>query len=188
MLEILGLDEAEECAYEMLLQRPSGDVGEIADACGLSTSRTRTALAGLEAKGLASNSPGTSRIVPVPPDIGVTSLISRRQQELEHARATANDLIDKLRQLAAREATSILPQEVEAPAGVSREEARFEHDDEIIRLLAAGFTDETIARRLGLGMSTVQRHVRRIMDSLGARSRFQAGVQAVRLGRLSGLI
>lgn len=51
---------------------------------------------------------------------------------------------------------------------------------ELLTLLAAGFTDESIARHLGVSPRTVQRMIREFMDSHGARTRFQAGVQAAR--------
>jgi len=57
-------------------------------------------------------------------------------------------------------------------------------DRRILALLAAGQKDGTIAMQLGLGISTVERRVGRILRDLGARSRFQGGVQAVRQGRL----
>ncbi|RAG86496.1 hypothetical protein DN069_06230 [Streptacidiphilus pinicola] len=51
---------------------------------------------------------------------------------------------------------------------------------ELLTLLAAGLTDDSIARKLGVSTRTVQRLVREFMDSCGARTRFQAGVQAAR--------
>jgi DNA-binding Lrp family transcriptional regulator len=48
--------------------------------------------------------------------------------------------------------------------------------------LARGAKDEQIARSLGLSLRTVRRRVAAIMDELGADSRFQAGVEAVRRG------
>ncbi|WP_063781205.1 helix-turn-helix transcriptional regulator [Streptomyces maremycinicus] len=50
----------------------------------------------------------------------------------------------------------------------------------IIDLLAAGLKDEAIARRLGMSLRTARRHIADIMDNLGADSRFQAGVFAVK--------
>ncbi|MFI9722138.1 helix-turn-helix domain-containing protein [Streptomyces sp. NPDC052396] len=55
---------------------------------------------------------------------------------------------------------------------------------ELLTLLCAGFTDDSIARQLGVSPRTVQRWVRELMDSLGARTRFQAGIQAARAGLL----
>jgi DNA-binding CsgD family transcriptional regulator len=48
--------------------------------------------------------------------------------------------------------------------------------------LAAGAKDEQIARALGLSLRTVRRRVAQLLDELGAGSRFQAGVEAVRRG------
>ncbi|MFD0634820.1 LuxR C-terminal-related transcriptional regulator [Catenulispora yoronensis] len=45
-------------------------------------------------------------------------------------------------------------------------------------------TDEAIARQLHISARTVQRRVSVLMEELGARNRFQAGVQAVRHGML----
>lgn len=54
----------------------------------------------------------------------------------------------------------------------------------LLGLLAAGLTDEAIARQLGWHPRTVQRHVRALMEELGAQTRFQAGLQAARRGLL----
>ncbi len=48
--------------------------------------------------------------------------------------------------------------------------------------LARGAKDEQIARALGISLRTVRRRVAEIMAELGADSRFQAGVEAVRRG------
>ena len=53
---------------------------------------------------------------------------------------------------------------------------------DILELLAQGYTDEVVARRLGLARRTYRRRLRSVMDRLGARSRFQVGVLAVRRG------
>jgi DNA-binding NarL/FixJ family response regulator len=55
---------------------------------------------------------------------------------------------------------------------------------ELLTMLSAGMTDEAIARQLGVSARTVQRRISELMDSLGSRNRFQAGVQAVRHGLL----
>jgi DNA-binding CsgD family transcriptional regulator len=55
---------------------------------------------------------------------------------------------------------------------------------ELLALLSAGFTDDSIARQLGVSARTGQRWVRELMDELGARTRFQAGLQATRAGLL----
>jgi DNA-binding CsgD family transcriptional regulator len=47
----------------------------------------------------------------------------------------------------------------------------------LIALLLSGLTDQAIARQLGLGYRTVQRHIAALIEDLGVRTRFQAGVQ-----------
>jgi DNA-binding NarL/FixJ family response regulator len=53
---------------------------------------------------------------------------------------------------------------------------------EILTRLASGATDEAAASELGLSVRTYRRRVAELMDSLGARSRFQAGALARELG------
>jgi DNA-binding Lrp family transcriptional regulator len=50
--------------------------------------------------------------------------------------------------------------------------------------LAGGAKDEQMARALGTSVRTVRRRVAQLMEELGADSRFQAGVEAVRRGWL----
>ncbi len=57
-------------------------------------------------------------------------------------------------------------------------------DRTIVRLLAAGMKDETIARRLGMSLRTARKHIADIMETLGAESRFQAGFLSARQGLL----
>lgn len=52
----------------------------------------------------------------------------------------------------------------------------------ILRMLADGLKDETIARRLGLSLRNCRRHIAGLYSTLGADSRFQAGVLAERHG------
>ncbi|MEV7522739.1 helix-turn-helix transcriptional regulator [Streptomyces sp. NPDC091371] len=55
---------------------------------------------------------------------------------------------------------------------------------ELLRMLEGGLTDEAMARKLGVSERTVRRLVSDLTERLGAASRFQAGVCAVRLGWL----
>ncbi|GAA3254631.1 LuxR C-terminal-related transcriptional regulator [Nonomuraea helvata] len=55
-------------------------------------------------------------------------------------------------------------------------------DPELFTLLAAGLKDESVARQLGVSLRTVHRRVSELMDLLGARTRFQAGLLAARRG------
>lgn len=56
---------------------------------------------------------------------------------------------------------------------------------ELLRLLGQGFTDEAASKKLGIGLRTHRRMVADLMDRLGARSRFEAGVKAVEKGWLT---
>ncbi|MFJ8308071.1 MULTISPECIES: LuxR C-terminal-related transcriptional regulator [unclassified Streptomyces] len=53
-----------------------------------------------------------------------------------------------------------------------------------VTLLARGHTDEAIAKRLGVSQRTARRIATDLMERLGARSRFEAGVRAVQHGWL----
>ncbi|GIG29776.1 helix-turn-helix transcriptional regulator [Cellulomonas marina] len=55
---------------------------------------------------------------------------------------------------------------------------------EILDIMAAGVTDEVAAKQLGLSTRTIRRRMAAVMTMLGARSRFEAGVKAVRSGWL----
>ncbi|WP_323180545.1 helix-turn-helix transcriptional regulator [Streptomyces sp. NBC_00102] len=70
------------------------------------------------------------------------------------------------------------------PIGVGGTEEVADEDGELLTMLAAGLKDEAIARRLDLHVHTVRRRISRLMTSLNAETRFQAGIQAVRRGRL----
>jgi DNA-binding CsgD family transcriptional regulator len=48
----------------------------------------------------------------------------------------------------------------------------------IVNLMAKGFTDEVLARKLGMSVRTCRRHIGAVMRDLNAASRFQAGVRA----------
>jgi DNA-binding CsgD family transcriptional regulator/sugar-specific transcriptional regulator TrmB len=55
---------------------------------------------------------------------------------------------------------------------------------QLLRLLGDGHTDESAGRKLGLSARTIQRMMADITARLGAESRFQAGVNAIRQGWL----
>lgn len=57
-------------------------------------------------------------------------------------------------------------------------------DRQLLVLLASGVKDEAIARYLGWGLRTVRRRVAKLMDDLGAETRFQLGVAAQSRGLL----
>ncbi|MEW9528668.1 LuxR C-terminal-related transcriptional regulator [Microbispora sp. NPDC049125] len=67
---------------------------------------------------------------------------------------------------------------VESPAG----EMLTEQQKTVVRMLAAGMKDETIARNLGISQRTLRRLITELMDLLESTSRFQAGVRATARG------
>ncbi|MEU3465544.1 LuxR C-terminal-related transcriptional regulator [Streptomyces sp. NPDC006733] len=74
------------------------------------------------------------------------------------------------------------------PLGASRPRDRTTglsaQERELLTLLAGGLTDEAAATRLGVSLSTVRRCMAGLMDRLGARSRFEAGLRAAERGWL----
>ncbi|NUR57793.1 MAG: helix-turn-helix transcriptional regulator [Catenulispora sp.] len=60
-------------------------------------------------------------------------------------------------------------------------------EQEVLRLLAQGHTDEAVARQLGVSVRTGRRITAELMERLGARSRFQAGARAAENGWLRDL-
>ncbi|WP_146360100.1 helix-turn-helix transcriptional regulator [Arthrobacter yangruifuii] len=52
----------------------------------------------------------------------------------------------------------------------------------VLTALAAGLSDEAIARRLGISVRTCRRHIAWMLEELGAESRFQAGIKAHKAG------
>ena len=59
---------------------------------------------------------------------------------------------------------------------------------QVLAMLARGVTDESAAHKLGVSARTVRRLVATVMTELGAQSRFQVGVEAVRRGWIDGTV
>lgn len=72
---------------------------------------------------------------------------------------------------------------VEEPVGILLE-ALSGRELDVLRLLAAGCSNEDVARRLSLAPSTVKWHLRNVFDKLGVKSRTQAVIAAQQLGLL----
>ena len=68
------------------------------------------------------------------------------------------------------------------PGDVSRPPTH--EEAQLLDLLRQGLKDRAIARALGIGERTVQRRLSRLMSTLGAKTRFQAAINAVRRGWL----
>jgi DNA-binding NarL/FixJ family response regulator len=71
---------------------------------------------------------------------------------------------------------------IAAPGDVSRPPTH--EEAQLLDLLRQGLKDRAIARALGIGERTVQRRLSRLMSTLGAKTRFQAAINAVRRGWL----
>lgn len=67
-----------------------------------------------------------------------------------------------------------------AANGKERANALTPRQREILRLLASGLENKQIARKLGIGVHTVKTHVSRVLAKLGASSRTEAVVVAMR--------
>lgn len=87
--------------------------------------------------------------------------------------STLLDALVRLFELLWQTASPVLP---EAPTD--------DPDEQLLTLLAAGLKDEAIARQLSVSLRTVHRRTSQLLDRLGARTRFQAGLRASRLGML----
>src|SRR5689334_10814621 len=86
MLDVLGLDEAEERAYRRLIEMASGTAEELAGPLGYELGRAASVLSALEAKGLVARpTSGPDRFVASPPAIALGALIVQRQEELRSA-------------------------------------------------------------------------------------------------------
>ncbi|GAA0442486.1 LuxR C-terminal-related transcriptional regulator [Streptomyces stramineus] len=57
-------------------------------------------------------------------------------------------------------------------------------EEAVIRMLAAGVKDETIARRVGISSRTLSRLISTLLDRLGVQTRFQAAIEMSRRGWL----
>ena len=79
-------------------------------------------------------------------------------------------------------ASSSLVQQIHSPELVDE---LTERESEVLRLLAQGYANKTIARTLYISEDTVKTHIRHILGKLNVQSRTQAILAAIRLGLVS---
>lgn len=70
------------------------------------------------------------------------------------------------------------------PAGAGDPDPLSDHERALLTYIAQGHTDESAARQLHVSPRTARRTMASLMERLGARSRFEAGLKAARLGWL----
>ncbi len=93
-LAALGLSHAEELVYRQLLRSPTASVASLSQELGISRRLASSAVASLEQHGLVSRNLGrTPQYRPTPPDVGIETLILRRQAELSQTRSIAGTLM-----------------------------------------------------------------------------------------------
>lgn len=80
------------------------------------------------------------------------------------------------------QAAQRLVREVRAPEAP---ESLSERENDVLRLLAQGYSNKEIAQSLSLSEKTVKTHVSNILSKLGVPSRTQAALYAVRVGLAS---
>lgn len=110
-------------------------------------------------------------------------IFDRRTAMIPHTAAgwvviTHRPVVDLLYRGFERNWSRALPFESEA---VGYDEVSMDIRLSLLRLMAGGLKDDAIAHRLGMATRTCRRHISAIMASLGATSRFQAGVKAAQL-------
>lgn len=162
-----GAGPALRCVLEGSLMREPEVIAQLR-ACPSSVQRIRVTT-GLMCSMLVSD--GTVSVLDLTrhDEGGQGSFVARRSAPVSALRATF--------EFAYTFATPVAPGTDDAEELVGR-------DRRVLELLAAGASDQVIARHTGISVRTVERRVRALMDRLGAITRFQAGVQAARRGWL----
>ena len=105
-----------------------------------------------------------------------SSLVVHDSALLEALSALFEMYWDRAIPLQVRNGRAQLPDAHDAPTSI---------DSDLLPLLAAGFTDQAIARQLHCNERTVRRYLKDMMHRLDAATRFQAGYQAIRRGWLA---
>jgi sugar-specific transcriptional regulator TrmB/DNA-binding CsgD family transcriptional regulator len=110
MLDVLGLDAAEQAAYQRLVGMSSDSPESLAEAMQVEVSTVAAALATLEEKGLVARSTATpGHFVASPPAVALGSLIVQREEEIRRAELELGRLTERYRAaMADRTATDVI--------------------------------------------------------------------------------
>lgn len=101
MFAAIGLGRAEASVYAVLLRRPGDTASQLAAELNMPVRRVRAILGVLASNGLLSRiARRPERYLPAPPDAALEPLLTRRRQELQHARELAADLAEQVRRAA----------------------------------------------------------------------------------------
>jgi DNA-binding NarL/FixJ family response regulator len=77
------------------------------------------------------------------------------------------------------------PSTLEGHARAPLPRALSQREVEVLQLVASGLTNQQIARKLLLSVSTVKKYLRRILSKLEVSDRAQAAIKALKLGLLN---
>lgn len=102
MLNVLGLDPAEEATYRALVALPSASATELAARLDLDVTVVRPALVNLSEKGLVATSTTAEHYVASPPMVALGALVRERQDDLARARSELELLTEQYRGAAAQ--------------------------------------------------------------------------------------
>jgi len=131
------------------------------------------------------SSPGAhSKILVIAPrarEYAVASALRSGIHGLVLSSCTADELVLAVQSLA-QGATYVCPEVAHRMAAGFGGEQLTSREDQILRLLARGQCNKTIARQLGIAVGTVKTHVKGILAKLGASSRTEAASIAAEQG------
>ncbi|MET0236461.1 MAG: helix-turn-helix domain-containing protein [Kibdelosporangium sp.] len=98
MLEVAGLNAAEESAYRTLLRFPAAADTDLAEHLGVTLPEATNLLRALEDRGMASTEPGpVPRYRATAPDLAFGPLVQSREHELREIRAQITQLTEEYR-------------------------------------------------------------------------------------------
>jgi DNA-binding Lrp family transcriptional regulator len=160
--------------------RAAGDAGAGAALTQLCRPSRTLCAPGADRRGLA----GTVRIAARPPTTMLVFAGRAAVLPTDGVRRSADEVlvVHTSALVAALSAVFELAWERATPAGrAAGPELR---DDTLLRLLATGSHDDAVASEVGVSVRTVRRRVADLLEELGGRTRFQAGVNAARSGLL----
>lgn len=141
MLDVLGLDPAEEAAYRALVTLPSASVSELASLLEVDVSVVRPALRSLGEKGLvATSSASNGQFVASPPMVALGSLVRERQDDIDRVRSELESLTEQYRGAAAQRTVTDVIDVVTGTEAVAQRFAQLQRSarSEVLALIRSG--------------------------------------------------